>query len=81
MPAVTVFIISCSPRNISLRDSDNADARDVMNVIKRYFLLSDDSGMYLNAFYGAKQTKKYYTEVYIMPHISIEKQLENMGHK
>ena len=81
MPAVTVFIISCSPRNISLRDSDNADARDVMNVIKRYFLLSDDSGMYLNVFYGAKQTKNYYTEVYIMPHISIEKQLEYMGHK
>ena len=78
MPATTVFIVCCSPRRMSLRDNDNADGHDVINLIKRYLMTEDDSGLYLNVFYGAKQTEKYYTEVYIMPHISIEKQLEEM---
>ena len=78
MPATTVFIVCCSPRRMSLRDNDNADGHDVINLIKRYLMTEDDSGLYLNVFYGAKQAEKYYTEVYIMPHISIEKQLEEM---
>ena len=78
MPATTVFIVCCSPRRMSLRDNDNADGHDVINLIKRYLMTEDDSGLYLNVFYGAKQAEKYYTEVYIIPHISIEKQLEEM---
>lgn len=78
MPATTVFIVCCSPRRMSLRDNDNADGHDVINLIKRYLMTEDDSGLYLNVFYGAKQAENYYTEVYIMPHISIEKQLEEM---
>ena len=78
MPATTVFIVCCSPRRMSLRDNDNADGHDVINLIKRYLMTEDDSGLYLNVFYGAKQAEKYYTEVYITPHISIEKQLEEM---
>ncbi|MEE0874389.1 MAG: hypothetical protein UIH27_13125 [Ruminococcus sp.] len=78
MPATTVFIVCCSPRRMSLRDNDNADGHDVINLIKRYLMTEDDSGLYLNVFYGAKQAENYYTEVYIMPHISIEKQLKEM---
>ena len=81
MPATTVFIVCCSPRKVSLRDNDNAVGHDVINLIKRYLMTEDDSGLYLNVFYGAKQAEKYYTEVYIMPHISIEKQLEEMADK
>ena len=78
MPATTVFIVCCSPRKMSLRDNDNADGHDVINLIKRYLMTKDDSGLYLNVFYGSKQAEKYYTEVYIMPHIPVEKQLEEM---
>ena len=78
MPATTVFIVCCSPRKMSLRDNDNADGHDVINLIKRYLMTEDDSGLYLNVFYGSKQAEKYYTEVYIMPHIPVEKQLEEM---
>ena len=81
MPATTVFIVCCSPGKMSLRDNDNADGHDVINLIKKYLMTEDDSGLYLNVFYGAKQAEKYYTEVYIMPHISIEKQLDEMGDK
>ena len=80
-PATSVFIVCCSPGKMSLRDNDNADGHDVINLIKKYLMTEDDSGLYLNVFYGAKQTEKYYTEVYIMPHISIEKQLDEMGDK
>ena len=78
MPATSVFIVCCSPGKMSLRDNDNADGHDVINLIKKYLMTEDDSGLYLNVFYGAKQAEKYYTEVYIMPHIPIEKQLEEM---
>ena len=78
MPATSVFIVCCSPGKMSLRDNDNADGHDVINLIKKYLMTKDDSGLYLNVFYGAKQAEKYYTEVYIIPHISIEKQLEEM---
>lgn len=78
MPATSVFIVCCSPGKMSLRDNDNADGHDVINLIKKYLMTEDDSGLYLNVFYGAKQAEKYYTEVYIIPHISIEKQLEEM---
>ena len=77
-PATSVFIVCCSPGKMSLRDNDNADGHDVINLIKKYLMTEDDSGLYLNVFYGAKQAEKYYTEVYIMPHIPIEKQLEEM---
>ena len=80
-PATSVFIVCCSPGKMSLRDNDNADGHDVINLIKKYLMTEDDSGLYLNVFYGAKQAEKYYTEVYIMPHISIEKQLDEMGDK
>lgn len=78
MSATSVFIVCCSPGKMSLRDNDNADGHDVINLIKKYLMTEDDSGLYLNVFYGAKQAEKYYTEVYIMPHIPIEKQLEEM---
>lgn len=81
MPATTVFIVCCSPRKMSLRDNDNADGHDVINLIKRYLMTEDDSGLHLNVFYGAKQAEKYGTEVYVMPYISIEKQLEEMADK
>lgn len=71
MPAVTVFIVTCAPyREVPPRDNDNADARDIINLIKNYLMNEDDSGLYLNVFYDTRIAQYYHTEVYVLPRLS-----------
>lgn len=67
----TVFIVSCSPNEKrAVRDNDNADAHDIINLIKEYMLADDDDGISLNICYDARVTNLYFTEIYVMPKVN-----------
>ena len=77
IPAATVLIVTRVPRReMPPRDNDNADAHDIINLIKDYLMKEDDSGLYLNVFYDTQISNNYYTEVYIMPHMSYRELIE-----
>lgn len=69
----TIIIVSCSPHNENfVRDNDNADSRDIINLIKTYVLDIDDSGNHLNLVYDTRDSDSFFTEVYILPKISFD---------
>lgn len=69
MPAATILIISHSPFGSQVvRDNDNVDSRDIINLINKYLLSTDDSGDLVNIVYATKEEKNYYTELYVLPY-------------
>ena len=65
----TVVIVSYSPfENGVVRDNDNVDSRDIINLIKRFLMCTDDSGKFLNVMYDTQEDNDYRTEVYILPY-------------
>lgn len=67
----TVIFVTHSPiGRFDIRDNDNADARDIINLVKEIFLSQDDSGSYVNIFFDSAESDEYFTEVYIVPKIS-----------
>ena len=67
--AASIIIISYSPyeRQV-IRDNDNVDSRDIINIINKYLLSTDDSGDLVNIVYTTKISDKYLTEVFILPY-------------
>lgn len=65
----TVVIVSYSPfENGVVRDNDNVDSRDIINLIKSYLMCTDDSGKFLNVMYDTQEDNEYRTEVFILPY-------------
>lgn len=64
----TVIIVSCSPHSEGVvRDNDNADSRDIINLINKYIMNTDDNGMCVNILYDTAVSTDYKTEIYILP--------------
>ena len=67
----SLVIVSYSPYGEKVvRDNDNADSRDVINLVNRYIMKTDDSGAFLNIMYDSAYSDEYKTELFIMPYIS-----------
>ena len=67
----SLIIVSYSPYGEKVvRDNDNADSRDLINLVNRYIMKTDDSGAFLNIMYDSELSDDYKTELFIMPYIS-----------
>lgn len=64
----TVIIVNYSPYGEKVvRDNDNADSRDIINLINKYIMNTDDNGMCVNILYDTAVSTDYKTEIYILP--------------
>lgn len=67
--AASIIIVSHSPYgNQVIRDNDNADSRDVINLINKYLLSTDDNGALTNIVYTTKESIYYMTEIFVVPY-------------
>lgn len=73
LSSATIIIITFSPFGERVvRDNDNVDSRDVINLINRYMMSTDDSGAFMNIIYDTQKSDDYRTEIYILPKRDVE---------
>lgn len=73
LSSATIIIITFSPFGERVvRDNDNVDSRDVINLINRYMMSTDDSGAFMNIVYDTQKSDDYRTEIYILPKRDVE---------
>lgn len=52
-----------------IRDNDNSDSHDIINLINKYILSSDDNGLLVSLCYDSVISDTAYTELYILPKV------------
>lgn len=74
LDSATVFFISHqSYQSKIIRDNDNSDAHDAINLISKFMMSSDDNGLRLSVFYDSilSDDDNNYTEVIVTPKINV----------
>lgn len=74
MSDATIIIICHQLNNGNIiRDNDNADAHDVINLINKYILSTDDNGMRVSVLFDTKISDALKTEIYILPKLKLDR--------
>lgn len=78
MNEATIIIISHQLAEGSvIMDNDNVDAHDVINLINKYLMNTDDNGTRISVMYDTVLSDSPKTEIYIIPKLKIGILLEN----
>ena len=66
----TIIIVDHQPNTKGkIRDNDNSDSHDIINLINKYILSSDDNGLLVSLCYDSVISDTAYTELYILPKV------------
>ena len=66
----TIIIVDHQPNTKGkIRDNDNSDSHDIINLINKYILSSDDNGLLVSLCYDSFISDTEYTELYILPKV------------
>lgn len=69
--ATIVIISHTASKGKIIRDNDNVDAHDVINLINKYLLSSDDNGLRVSLVYDTMLSDdESYSEVFVLPKVN-----------